>query len=79
MPKEVQMSIKMESELHDRFMVVAAAMDRPAAQIVRELMRAFISRHELPNADTIAAIEAMERGEMTTYDSVDGLYEKLGI
>ncbi len=46
MPKEVQMSIKMESELRDRFMLAAAAVHRPAAQVVRELMRAFISRQE---------------------------------
>ncbi len=79
MPKEVQMSIKMESELRDRFMMAASAMHRPAAQIVRELMRAFISRQELPNTDTIEAIEAVERGEVTTYDSTADLYEKLGI
>jgi predicted transcriptional regulator len=79
MPKEVQMSIKMESDLRDRFTMAAAAMHRPAAQIIRELMRAFISRQELPNAETIAAIEAVERGEIATYDSEADLYEKLGI
>lgn len=79
MPKEVQMSIKMESELRDRFTMAAAAMHRPAAQVIRELMRAFISRQELPNAETIAAIEAVEGGEVTAYDSTTDLYEKLGI
>jgi predicted transcriptional regulator len=79
MPKEVQMSIKMESELRDRFMVAAATVHRPAAQIVRELMRAYISRQELPNDETIAAIEAVERGEVTTFKNTDDLYEKLGI
>lgn len=62
MAKEVQMSIKMEAELRDQFIAVAAAMHRPAAQIVRELMRAYILRHETPNAETLAAIEAVERG-----------------
>jgi predicted transcriptional regulator len=79
MAKEVQMSIKMESELREKFMMAASAMHRPAAQIVRELMRAFISRQELPNTETIAAIEAVERGETTTYESTADLYEKLGI
>jgi predicted transcriptional regulator len=79
MPKEVQMSIKMEAELRDRFTMAAAAMHRPSAQIIRELMRAFISRQELPNAETIAAIETVERCEITTYDSTSDLYEKLGI
>ena len=79
MPKEVQMSIKMEAELRDRFTMAAAAMHRPAAQIIRELMRAFVSRQELPNAETIAAIEAVERGEVTTFNRESELYEKLGI
>jgi predicted transcriptional regulator len=79
MAKEVQMSIKMESELREKFMMAASAIHRPAAQIVRELMRAFISRQELPNTETIAAIEAVERGDMTTYQSAEDLYEKLGI
>jgi predicted transcriptional regulator len=79
MPKEVQMSIKMESELRDRFMLAAAAVHRPAAQVVRELMRAFISRQELPNNETIEAIKAVERGDVTTFDSTADIYEKLGI
>lgn len=79
MPKGVQISVKMDSELRDQFMRTAAALDRPAAQIIRELMRAFLSRQELPNAETIAAIEAVERGEVVTFNSTDDLYEKLGI
>lgn len=78
MPKEVQMSIKMEPELHEQFMA-AAAMHRPAAQIVRELMRSYIAHQELPNAETIAAIEAVERGEVNTYASANDFYNKMGI
>jgi hypothetical protein len=54
-------------------------MHRPAAQIIRELMRAFTTRQELPNAETVAAIEEVERGEVTIYGSPADLYEKLGI
>ncbi len=54
MTKEVQMSIKMEPELRDQFMAVAATMHRPAAQIVRELMRFYISR--LPKAERSAVL-----------------------
>lgn len=79
MAKEVQMTIKMEAELHDRFMAVAAAKHRPAAQIVRELMRAYIARQEMPNEETIAAIDAVERDEVTAYTSTDDLYKTLGI
>ncbi|MGS0742686.1 type II toxin-antitoxin system Phd/YefM family antitoxin [Glaciimonas sp. GG7] len=69
MHKEVQMSIKMEQELRDQFMAAAAAMHRPAAQIVRDLMRSYIARQEQPNAETIAAIEAAERGEVNRHDA----------
>lgn len=79
MHKEVQMSIKMEQELRDQFMAAAAAMHRPAAQIVRDLMRSYIARQERPNAETIAAIEAAERGEVTHHSSTDALYKALGI
>ena len=44
MTKEVQMSIKMETELRDEFMVLAAEHHRPAAQIIRELMRLYIAQ-----------------------------------
>ena len=79
MTKEVQMSIKMESELRDQFAALAAAIHRPAAQIVRDLMRAYIARQSAPNAETIAAIEAVERGEITSHTSTDALYKSLGI
>jgi len=77
--KEVQMSIKMEPELRDQFMAAAAAQHRPAAQILRDLMRSFIVCQEMPNADTIEAIQAVERGEFTTHASTADLYRKLGI
>lgn len=79
MSKEVQMSIKMESDLREQFMAAAANMHRPAAQILRDLMRAFIARQEIPNAETIAAIEEVERGNVNTYSSADHFYKKLGI
>ncbi len=34
MPKEVQMSIKMESELRERFMMAASAMHRPLSCVL---------------------------------------------
>ena len=77
--KEVQMSIKMEPELREQFMAAATTLHRPAAQIVRDLMRSFIACQELPNADTIAAIRAVESGEYTTHASTADLYRKLGI
>ena len=79
MNKEVQMSIKMEPELREQFMAAAATLHRPAAQIVRDLMRSFIVCQGMPNAETIAAIQAVESGEFTTHASTAVLYRKLGI
>jgi hypothetical protein len=44
MPKESVFSMKLESELRNQFMAEAAAIDRPASQLVREFMRDFVRR-----------------------------------
>ena len=44
MPKESVFSMKLESELRKQFMAEAAAIDRPASQLVREFMRDFVQR-----------------------------------
>ncbi len=63
MTKEVQMSIKMESELRKQFMALAADRHRPAAQIIRELMRRYIADSELPNALTADTLGKSDRDE----------------
>ncbi|MFA7242643.1 MAG: hypothetical protein WC091_21265 [Sulfuricellaceae bacterium] len=79
MTKEVQMSIKMESELHDQFMALAASMHRPAAQIVRDLMHSYIACQETPNPATIAAMEELEQGRGVQFATAEALFEDLGI
>ena len=37
-------TMKLESELRDSFMAETAAADRPASQVVRELMRDYINQ-----------------------------------
>ena len=44
MPKESVFSMKLEADLRNQFMAEAAAMDRPASQLVREFMRDFVRR-----------------------------------
>jgi predicted transcriptional regulator len=46
MTKEAVLTIKLEPELRDAFMADAAEVDRPASQIVRELMREYLLRRE---------------------------------
>lgn len=79
MTKNIQMSIKMEPELHEQFMAVVATTHTPAAQIIRQLMRKFIALHEIPNATTIAAMKSADRGEGRRFDSVDDLFTDLEI
>lgn len=42
MQKEAVFTMKLEPELREDFMAEAAAMHRPASQIVREMMREFV-------------------------------------
>jgi predicted DNA-binding protein len=80
MAKEVQMSIKMESELRDQFMAVAANRHRPAAQIIRDLMRLYIADNETPNALTAETLHKSDRDEDVFYaSSATDLFKQLGI
>jgi hypothetical protein len=44
MAKEAVFTMKLEAELRDEFMAEAAAVHRPASQVLRELMREFVRR-----------------------------------
>jgi len=44
MPKEAVFTLKLEPELRADFMAEAALEDRPASQVVRELMRDYIQQ-----------------------------------
>lgn len=44
MSKDAVFTMKLEPELRDEFMAEAQALDRPASQVVRDLMREFVRR-----------------------------------
>lgn len=44
MAKQAVFTMKLEPELRDAFMAAAERADRPASQIVREMMREFVSQ-----------------------------------
>lgn len=44
MSKEAVFTMKLESDLRNEFMAEAQALDRPASQVVRDLMREFVRR-----------------------------------
>lgn len=50
MAKEAVFTMKLELELRDEFMAAAAAEDRPASQVARELMRDYVERHRRAQA-----------------------------
>ena len=80
MTKEVQMSIKMEPELRNRFMAVAADRHRPAAQIIRDLMRLYIADSETPNALTAETLRKSRKGEdVFQVSSASALFKQLDI
>jgi len=80
MAKEVQMSIKMEPELREQFMAVAANRHRPSAQIIRDLMRLYIADSETPNALTTETLRKSDRGKDVLYaaNSTE-LFRQLGV
>jgi len=80
MTKKVQMLIMMESELRDEFMAIATEHHRPAAQIIRDLMRLYIAQSRTPNALNAKTITQSRKGEnVLTSKSATQLFEQLGI
>ena len=46
MPKAAVFTMKLEPDLRAEFIAAAAAIHRPASQVVRELMREFVQRQQ---------------------------------
>ena len=47
--KNSGLRIRIERDLRERFLEICREQDRPAAQVIREFMRAYIIQHELDN------------------------------
>lgn len=70
--KEVQMTFRIEPDLRARFTEAAGSEHRPAAQVLRELMRAYVSQAEgraagAPASGTAAAAERLRREEAVNF------------
>lgn len=46
MKKDAIFTMKLEPELREAFVAATRAADRPASQVMRELMRGYIEQHE---------------------------------
>ena len=58
MAKEAVFTMKLEPELRDAFMADPAELDRPASQIMRELMKDYLRKRE---EDKSACLEFVRR------------------
>lgn len=43
--KDVAFKIRIQRDLRDEFRAVCKAQDKPASQVIRDFMRAYIARH----------------------------------
>jgi hypothetical protein len=53
--KDAALRIRLPTDLHQQFLAVCRAQDKPAAQVLREYMRAYVHRNKAllePEADS---------------------------
>jgi len=43
--KDAGVRIRVERELHDRFLEICRRQDKPAAQVLRQFMREYVAEH----------------------------------
>lgn len=83
MPTTVKDNIitaKIETELKTAFMAIAESKDRPASQILRELIRVYVESNEIPNALTRETMQKTLRGEDVYYaENAADLFRQLDI
>ena len=62
MPEDAVFTMTLDAELRAAFMAEAAAEDRPASQVVRELMRDYIERRRQSRDDNTYLHRKVEAG-----------------
>jgi hypothetical protein len=50
-PKEENFNFRVSADLKAAFRAAAEAADRPAAQVIRDFMRAYVEEHQKPEPD----------------------------
>ena len=65
MAKEAVFTMKLESSLREEFIAAARASDRPASQVIRELMREYIRRQSESQAYDVYLAQKVERGRQS--------------
>lgn len=82
----VGVSFKVNKELREQFNVICEREGYSASLVHRKLMEQYVKSktapvsHNIPNAETLAAIRNVEAGKnLESFSSVDELFEDLGI
>jgi predicted DNA-binding protein len=58
MNKDSGFRIRVQRELREKFLNICRSQDRPAAQVLREFMRAYVEKHETANRSDTKKREA---------------------
>ncbi|MDJ1370993.1 hypothetical protein [Gulosibacter molinativorax] len=81
MTKDAVFTLKLESELRDEFLAAAAAAQRPASQVARELMREYVQSQnqqreyqEFLAEKTRSARESLQAGDGVDNAEVEGRF-----
>lgn len=81
MPKDAVFTMKLEPELRAAFMAEAASEDRPASQVLRELMRDYVERRrqsreydEFLRLKVEAARASVRAGRMRSNEDVEARF-----
>ena len=81
MAKDAVFTMKLDAELRDAFMKAAAAADRPASQIVREMMRDYVQQDreyvEFLRRKVDAARADIAAGRVLTHEQVSAQMDAL--
>ncbi len=77
--KEVQMTFRIEPDLRARFTEAAGSEHRPAAQVLRELMRAYVSQTQARTVGASAAGNAAAAERLRREDAVNFARASVGL
>jgi predicted DNA-binding protein len=64
MTKDASLRFRLPKDLHQQFLAICKAQDKPAAQVLREYMRSYVQRHRNLLADQ--APDDLEKRTTTT-------------
>jgi predicted DNA-binding protein len=74
------MTIDLPAEDHKRLKALAAVLGKSMRELVADWIHAQLYRSNTPNAQTLEAMQQIERGEnLIESDNIDDLFKKLGI